>query len=333
MTPTASAVHFVTGATGLIGGHLVRRLTGEGLRVRALVRARSSVSALKDLGVELTLGDLCDAASVRHAMDGASCVYHCGALVSDWGARKSFQAANVEGTRHVAEAAVSQNVERFVHLSSAAVYGYPRMELIGEHLPARSRRIPYIESKIAAEQIVWRAIEQQGLPATVLRPVTVFGPGCQNYVGEVVRHLRKRSMVLLNGGRHVAGLAYVENVVDAILSASQSTQAIAQAMNVCDDSPVTWKEYVDRLADGIGAPRVRVSLPAPVAYALAVAMETAGKLMRRRRRPLLTRLMVLEWGQTQRYAICRARRLLGYSPRVPFEEAMSATIHWVNEHL
>ena len=324
----------VTGATGLIGGHLVRRLAAEGEQVRALVRPGSRVDELEQLGVELVVGDLRDANSVVRAMQGASVVFHCGGLVSDWGKKSDFFSINVEGTRHVIDAAASAKIERLVHLSSASVYGYRgtaainEMGAVGESERFDSRRIPYIESKIAAERILNQAIEQGRLDAVVLRPVMVFGPHCQNYVGEIVRHLRTGTMLLLDGGRHIAGLAYVENVVDACLLASRVGDAKG-AFNICDDLPITWNQYIGALADGIGVRRPSRSLPTWLALRLAVCMETAGRMVNLRRRPLLTRLAVFELGQPQCYNISRARRELGYSPRIDFDSAMQKTLDWV----
>ncbi len=324
------SLHLVTGATGLIGSHLVRRLIEDGQRVRALVRSHSNVTELREHGLELIVGDLHDADSVRRAMADVSHVFHCAALVTDWGPRRLFQQTNVEGTRHVVDAAIAQQVQRLVHLSSVAVYGYPRRLPIDEDHPQRSRSIPYIETKIAAERIVANAHHQHGLPAVMLRPVMVFGPGCQNYVGEIARHLRRGSMTLFDGGRHVAGLAYVGNVVDAICLAGRTPEAIGRAMNICDDSPITWKEYVDALADGIGLRRARWSLPTRVAYVAAILSEAAGRVLRLRQRPWLTRLAVLELGQPQVYDISLARRILGYTPRVGFEESMRLTTAWAS---
>ncbi len=331
--PHSAEVNLVTGATGFIGGHLVMRLCSMGLKVRALVRNPDKASSLAELGIELISGDLCDAESVGKAIEGATRVFHCAGLVSDWGTRQEFHAANVVGTRNVARAAADAGVRSMVHLSSASVYGYPRIKNITEQAPLRSRSIPYIESKIQAEYEIRQANETQGLRSTILRPVMVFGPQCQNYVGEVTRHLRSGSMLLLDGGRHVAGLAYVENVVDAILQASETPEALNQVLNICDELPVTWKEYIDCLADGIGVRRVRFTLPTRVAYPLAMAMETAGKALRRERRPLLTRLAVLELGQPQVYDIGLARRILGFTPRVSYDEAMHLTLDWINRQL
>ena len=328
----------VTGATGLIGGHIVRRLAAEGERVRALVRPNSRVDELEQLGVELVVGDLRDADSVVRAVQDVSIVFHCGGLVSDWGRKSDFFNINVEGTRHVIDAAASAKIERLVHLSSASVYGYRGTSTIkeagavGESEPLDSRGIPYIESKIAAERILYQAIDQGKLDAVVLRPVMVFGPHCQNYVGEVVRHLRTGTMLLLDGGRHVAGLAYVENVVDACLLAGRVGGAKG-AFNICDDLPITWNQYIGALADGIGVQRPSRSLPTWLALRLATCMELAGRMMKLRRRPLLTRLAVLELGQPQSYDISRARRVLGYSPRIDFDSAMQKTLEWVKTSL
>jgi 2-alkyl-3-oxoalkanoate reductase len=325
----ADELDLVTGATGLIGSCLVRRLVAQGRQVRALVRPRSKVTELRELGVELATGDLSDEAAVRRAAVGVARIFHCGALVTDWGPRQLFHETNVDGTRHVVQAALAEGVQRLIHLSSASVYGYPRCsEPIDEQHVQRSRGIPYIQTKIAAERLVAQAVREQGLPAVMLRPVMVFGPGCQNYVGQVVAHLKRGSMVLFDGGRHVAGLAYVENVVDAICQAGVVPEAIGRTMNVCDDSPVTWRQYFDTLADGLGIRRARLSVPTPVAYAAAIPSEVVARCLRMRQRPWLTRLAVLELGQPQLYDIALARQVLGYAPGVPFEEAIHTTIRW-----
>lgn len=326
----ADDLDLVTGATGLIGSRLVPRLIDQGRSVRALVRPHSEVTRLRRDGVHLISGDLSDRAAVHQAMEGVGRVFHCGALVSDWGPWRQFQRVNVEGTRHVVAAALDAGVRRMIHLSSAAVYGYPRTgQSIHEQHPQLRRKIPYIQTKVAAEQLVAQAIRCQGLPAVILRPVMVFGPGCQNYVGQIVQHLRRGSMVMFDGGRHVAGLAYVDNVVDAICLAGTAPDAVARTMNVCDDSPITWRQYIDALADGLGIPRARFSIPTRLAYAASIPCETIARWWHLRQRPWLTRMAVLELGQSQRYDIGLARRVLGYCPAVSFQQAIEATIRWI----
>jgi polyketide synthase len=326
----ADDLDLVTGASGLIGSRLVQRLIDQGRSVRALVRPHSDVARLRRGGVQLVTGDLTDSAAVSRAMDRVDRVFHCGAMVSDWGPRRQFHRVNVDGTRHVIVAALAAGVQRLIHLSSAAVYGYPRTsQPIDEQHPQLPRKIPYIDTKVAAEQLVAQAIRCQGLPAVILRPVMVFGPGCQNYVGQIVQHLRRGSMLMFDGGRHIAGLAYVDNVVDAIWLAGSVPEAVAQTMNVCDDSPITWRQYLDALADGLGIPRARFSIPSPLAYAASIPSEMLARWFRLRQRPWLTRMAVLELGQSQIYDITLARKILGYAPAVSFEQAIEATIQWV----
>ena len=128
----------------------------------------------------------------------------------------------------------------------------------------------------------------------------------------------------------MAGLAYVENVVDTICLASLVPEAIGKTMNICDDSPVTWREYIDTLADGVGLHPARASLPTRIAYAAAIPSEATARLLRLRQRPWLTRLAVIELGQDQIYDISLARQVLDYTPRIGFEEAMRLTTEWAS---
>ncbi len=117
-------MNLVTGATGLLGSHIVEQLCKRGLPVRALVRPGSDISWLKTQGVELAAGDITDPASLRAACQGVDVVYHAAAKVGDWGPWQEFQRITVDGTRNVVEAAVAAGVRRLVHISSIRAYGY-----------------------------------------------------------------------------------------------------------------------------------------------------------------------------------------------------------------
>src|SRR5579871_3317662 len=119
----AAELNVITGATGLLGSHIVEQLVARGETVRALVRPTSDREFLEKLGVELAQGDVQDPASLKRAFAGASIVYHCAARVSDWGPWRQFQAESVDGTRNVVEACRSAGVGRLLHASSISVYG------------------------------------------------------------------------------------------------------------------------------------------------------------------------------------------------------------------
>jgi nucleoside-diphosphate-sugar epimerase len=328
----------VTGATGFIGGRLARRLLRDGYAVRCLVRASSDRSALEELDVEIALGDLTSAPSLARAVDGCDVVFHCGALVSDWATAKEIAAVNVGGTRNVLEASLDASVRRIVHLSSTDVYGYPGGAGIDETYAGTRFRNWYAQTKLAAEAEVHRAQRTERLEAVVLRPATVYGPGSADVIGEIARAIRGGHMVLIAGGRAVAGLCYVENLIDAAILALRHDDAPGQAFNVTDGLPVTWRELADGLADGLGSARVRWSLPYPLAYALGLSLEHGYRLLRRttglEAAPLLSRQAVQVLGRSHDFSNRKLREVLGWQPRVDYAAGLEATVTWLkSQHL
>lgn len=325
----------VTGATGFIGGHLVNRLVGEGYRVRCLVRATSDTSALEGLGLELASGDLTDLGSVRSATAGCRFVVHCGALVSDWATTEEIKRINVVGTRNVLDASVATSVERFVHFSTTDVYGYPGGRGIEEsYSPSRFSNW-YSETKLAAEAEVRRAERADRLEVVILRPATVYGPRSEEVVGEMARAIRAGHMLLIGGGRAVAGLSYVENVVDAALLALRHDAAPSQAFNVTDGLEVTWRRFLGDVADGLGSPAPRWSMPYGVAYGLAFSMEHGYRLVRRttgiKAAPLLSRQAIHVLGKNQDFSNRKLGELLGWEPHFSYADGLAATLEWLRD--
>jgi nucleoside-diphosphate-sugar epimerase len=320
----------VTGATGLIGSHLVEQLVVRGDRVRALVRPTSDTQRLRELGVEIRVGSLMDNATMMSAAKGAGRVFHCAALVSDWGPYEAFEQANVQGVRSVLGAATRADVSRFVYLSTSDVYGFPGRPVDEtEHLSPRG--FPYSDTKVDAETLIWTHWRTVKLPVTVLRPATVYGPRAQLLVAGLLRALRRRKAFLIDGGAHIAGLAYVGNLVDAMILAADRDEAVGQAYNISDGTDVTWKAYLDGLADIAQVPRTSHNRSHDVAFAQATAWESWYRLRGRTDRPPFTRMMVELMGTDQSFPIDKAREQLGYRPRVDFAEGMRHTADWVHQ--
>lgn len=327
----------VTGATGFIGGHLARRLVREGYRVRCLARASSDVSGLKRLDVEIVQGDLTRPDSLWAAAMGCRYVVHAAALVSDWATVQEITAANVLGTRNVLDAAVGASVERFVHFSTTDVYGYPGGCAIDEgHSRARFSNW-YSESKLAAEAEIRRAAQPHALSVVILRPATVYGPQSDDVVGEMAKAIRAGRMLLIDGGRAVAGLSYVENVVDAAVLALRHDRAPGHAFNVTDGLDISWERFLGDLAAGLGCAPPRWSLPYGVAYALAFSLEHGYRLVRKSTRlrtaPLLSRQAVQVLGRNQDFSNQKAREVLGWKPRCSYASGLEATLAWLKDYL
>jgi nucleoside-diphosphate-sugar epimerase len=325
----------VTGATGFVGGHLTQRLVRDGRRVRCLVRETSDTSPLARLDVELVYGDLRSPDSLARAVAGCRYVVHCGALVSDWATVEEIREINVVGTRSLLDVSVAAGVKRVVHLSTTDVYGYPGVSEVDETHPHGRFRNWYAQTKLEAEREARCVEEATGLELVILRPATVYGPGSEEVVREMATAIRGGHMILVGGGHAMAGLIYVENLADAAVLSLVHDAAPGQAFNLTDGVPVTWRQFLDGIADGLGYRRVRFSLPYGVAFALGLSLEQAYRLLRRTTgltvAPLLSRQAVHVLGRPQDFSSRKARAVLGWAPRVDYAAGLAATVAWLAE--
>jgi nucleoside-diphosphate-sugar epimerase len=323
----------ITGATGFIGGHLVERLLAEGYQVRCLARGSSDTTQLDKLDVETVVGDLASLDSLTHAVTGCSYVFHCAAWVSDWGTADEIARVNVAGTRNLLEACAGASVERVIHFSTTDVYGYPGGAPIDETFVATRFRNWYAQTKLAAEAEVRGVAQAHRLDAVILRPATVYGPRSTDVIGEIARALRRGQMLLIDHGRVLAGLCYVDNLTDAALLALRHEGAPGQAFNVCDGLGTTWKQFTDDLADGLGCRKARLSLPYWLANAIGFSLEHGYRFLRRTTQlhtePLLSRQAVHVLGIDQNFSNRKARELLGWQPRVDYATGLAATVAWL----
>ena len=322
--------NLVTGGTGFLGSHLVEALLARGENVRALIRPTSNKTFLESLGVELACGDLKDIQSLKRAMQGIERVFHSAAFAADWGSWEIFRCANVTGTSNLLQAALEADISKFIHVSTTDVYGHPDYPA-DEDAPFRLRRWPYGDTKIESERLVWMYYEQHGLPVTIVRPVSIYGPRSPSLVLEIVELLKRGKMVNIGKSDKPAGLTYVTNVVDVILLAAENENSIGQAYNACDGSDITWRQYVNRLAEIVGVTSPRIVIPYRLAYLAGWALEKIYGILRIKTRPLLTRMAVELFGTNQGFSIEKARRELGYEPNVDFDEGMRRVDAWLHQ--
>ncbi len=317
----------VTGGTGFLGGRVIERLVADGTPVRALVR-RPLPPHLAGPAIQTRLGDLEDARTIARVCTGVDTVIHCAGLVTDYAPYRQYMQVNGTGTGNLVEDATRAGVRRFVHVSTTDVYGYPSTPQ-AESAPVRTRGFGYGDSKIHAEDVV-RTAGRHGLAFTIVRPATIYGPRSETFVLQIADLLRRGRMRLVDAGQQDAGLAYVENVVDLLLAASASRRAVGETYNACDCNGITWQQYCDRLAEVVGAPPCRSYLPFRFACAAAAIMERTSLLLGKRRRPLLTRTAVHIFGVPQRHQNDKARRDLGWQPRVSFDAAFAEIREWLS---
>jgi nucleoside-diphosphate-sugar epimerase len=323
-----SLTYFVTGGTGFIGSRLVRRLIEEGHSVRLLARDRKKAERLFGKEVAVIVGDVGDERALRAGTSGADCVFHLAAQVGDFGPRRGFYDTNVRGTQAVVDAADRAHAGRFVFMSTNAVTGMRRTTTTDESAPYATTGGHYGISKGMAERIIRRRHEENGFPAVILRPPIVYGPGSHNWVVRPLVLMGEGKMVLIDGGRGLCWHLYVDNLVDAAVLAARHDKAPGEVFIVGDGKDdTTWGDYFGRLAKMAGYGPITKNLPKTVAQ--GVARVSYGLYTLFGMRPVLTPLGVGIITSAAPLSIDKARRLLGYRPRVDLDEGMARIERWL----
>jgi nucleoside-diphosphate-sugar epimerase len=319
----------VTGASGFLGGHLAEMLVGQGEEVFVLVRSSSSTGHLSRLPVRPILGDLSEPESLRRAVEPVTRIFHCAACSTDWAPVQTFFAANVTGTENLLAAArYAPRLERFVHVSTTDVYGYPSVPC-DETGPTVDAGLPYNQTKRLGELAVSEAYRSGSLPTTILRPATIYGPRGADFTREIATLLRYRLMATINGGAARGGFAYVQNVANAMIKASVTPAALGQTYNLADATDATWIDYLKLFASGLGYPEPWIDLSFENATSLAKFFEGIHSLLRLPGRPLLTRHAVKLLGIDQEFPVDKARQDFEFSPAVSLEEGIARSVAWI----
>jgi nucleoside-diphosphate-sugar epimerase len=311
----------VTGITSGVGMRLAEMALARGHEVRGLVRdpARGDARRIAAGGAHLIHGDLDATAALGEVCRGADAVLHLAAHVGDQGTAAEFEHTNVTGTRHVVEAAAAAGVRRFVQLSSTAVYGRPDRGQVTEEWPVKKIGLPYEDTKSDAEQLAFRRGAELGLEVTAVRPPIIYGPYDRNFMPRALQAIRGRRFLLIDGGRAPLNVVWVDHVVDVLLLGAEHPAAVGQAFNVMDEvdsRPPSVREVGEIIAREAGLPRPFLSLPQPVARALARVVEAGWKAAGAKGPAPLTPFVVTILTRDVVYDSSKAVALLGWSPQI-----------------
>lgn len=314
----------VTGATGFTGQALSRRLVAEGEQVVAFVRATSRTEPLEELGVECCRVDIRDGREVRMAFEPFDRVFHVAAAYrTEHAERDEFRRVNVEATRHLLEAAREVGVGRFVHTSTVGVQG----EIQDPPADEQYRTRPgdhYQETKLEGERIALRHFAE-GLSGTVVRPVGIHGPGDTRFL-KLFRAIARGVFVMIGKGDVLYHLTYIDDLVDGFLLASRQPEALGQVFTIAGPEYTTIRELVNRIADLLGKPHPRLRVPLAPVHGAAVLCERLCRPLGLAP-PLYPRRV--EFFQLDRaFTTEKARRLLGFTPKVGLDEGLARTAEW-----
>ncbi len=313
----------MTGASGLVGSHLVELLQREGWTVRAMVRDRARAGWLAARGVELRDGDTLDGAAFVRAAEDVQCVFHCAAAITPRGGWEAFRAPNIDGTANAITAA-SQAQARMLHLSSVAVYGPAGRYALAQGSGLQELQPPqpmpdwawYARSKRESEDLVMRAHGEGRLWATAVRPCVIYGPRDRQFVPRMAALLRLPVAPRIGNGRAVLAIVHARSVAEVAFRAVTTDAAAGRAYNVTNDTPIDVHAFFEAAQEGMQR-RVRwLPIPGAVAQEALAAAGAVLRLLRVPGSPLINRTTLDFLLADNPFSSERARLELGWTSTV-----------------
>jgi len=318
----------VTGATGFTGGHLARALAALGHRVRAFVRDPSRAADLAASGIELTAGDLRDPAAVARAVAGVDVVYNIAAIYRQAGVpADAYRAVNATAVRTLVEAAAPAGAGRVVHCSTVGVHGDIAKPPASEAAPLAPGDI-YQETKLEGERLARETAERVGIPITIARPTGIYGPGDRRLLK--LFHAVVRRFPTLGSGEIYYHLTYIDDLVEGLRLCGEHAAAANRTYILAGGEVTTLNELVATIAEvaGVAPPRLHLPVwPFWIAGALCEAVCAPFGI-----EPPIYRRRVDFYTKSRAFDISRARREIGYAPRVGLRDGIGRTLAWYRQH-
>jgi len=318
----------VTGATGFIGGHLVRRLIKANHSVRCLVRKTSNTNNLKKFGVVLYEGDLLQPKTLEGIMDGVDLVYHLSGVVSSrW--TSEFYKGNVIATKNLLEICKNNKIKKFIYASSIAVYQPPSNKtLLDENSPCRPIT-SYGRSKLEAEKIVLYYFYNYNLPIVILRGPVIYGPFETEILTKFFLNLiRKKKVFVIGDGDNFRSLNYIDNFIDGLVLAGEHPESVGRIYNLSDQKAYTLNEILETSSRIIGSKISTIYLPNWIGNISWLIYNIFEKLFKIFSIELYSiKVLSLNLG-------CNVSKIvseLGYTSRVDLKEGLQRTFDWIRD--
>src|SRR5438128_4277610 len=319
----------ITGATGLLGGHLIKELQQRKEKIRALVLPVENADSLLKQGVEVVRGDITDASTLASAVQDVDLIFHLAGMMGVWRPLSDYRLVNVTGSENLYKAAQKARVSRFVHTSSHTVYGLGHGRFMTESDPLRPDPDPYSITKAEGDRLIRRLMLNSQMETVILRPGTFFGLGDKLHFGRMAQKTKNGSGLIVGRGDNALPFCYVTDAVQGFLLAAYHEKAPGNVYNISNDRPLTEREIFNAIADDVGGKRPTRRLPyLPLYYGSIVAEKVA---LIAHTRPIVTRLGVMMFGTDTRHSVEKARSELGYEPKVDIRQGIRLAAAW-NSH-
>lgn len=317
----------VTGATGFVGGALIRALVARGDDVAALARATADRTPLAGLPLTWITADVTQPATLAGQFSGADAIIHAAGMLGQAGVpQTAYMALNRDGTRHVLAEAERAGIGRVLHISSPGVLGPIAGPPATEEAPL-SPSNPYERSKAAAERVALQ-FAAGGLPVVIVRPEFIYGPGDLHVLG-LFRAVQRGIFFYIDGGRALCHPTFIDDAVAGTLLALDHGAA-GEIYHVCGPTAVTFRQLGESIAHALGVRRPWLNLPRAVADGGAAVLEQIGRVAHFA--PPLSRAGVEFFSDTRHFSSAKAQQTLGYRPQTDLPTGLARTVAWYRAH-
>lgn len=347
----------IIGASGFIGGRIIERLYRDyNCHVKALIHNIGHAARIARFDIEIIPGDILDKKLLEKTTQNVDFVIHC--AVGNTSDVKLNHQITVEGTKNILQASLKNKVKRLIYFSTMSVYGYPLPKICNEETPYKKVQGDcYNNDKIEAEKIV-RGYIKKGLPGVILQPTIVYGPYAGSWTIGPVNELKNNGLFLVDEGQGIANPVYIDNLVDAVFLASTKREAIGKIFIISGGQGMTWKKFFNAYRKMIGKetlPKLNrfnklkleiLNLPIEIGRRIRVVFDPFAYF---NLRPAFVDKIILPFYRRAKtienlsadknrqlffqdkcvFEIEKAKKILGYTPRISFSEGMKLTEKWL----
>jgi len=320
----------VTGGTGFTGKALVRRLLDDGHQVVALdYKEGLKTEELRQWGAEVVIGTVTDRECVKRCMQGVEIVQHLAAAFRELNVPEShYDHVNVDGTRICLEEAHAAGVKKFIYCSTCGIHGNVKDPPTDEdHNIAPADY--YQSTKYKAEPVCLDFMKQTGMPVTILRPSAIYGPGDPERFQMIFRRVARGRFPMFGSGKKLYHPVSIDNLVDAFVLAMDLNKGNGEAYLIADEEYVSIKDLVQRIGRALD---VDVKIKHYPIWPVIIAGHVCEKVCTPLRitPPIFPRRV--DWyRQNRAFNINKAKRDLGYNPKVGLDEGLRRTGEWYRQ--
>jgi nucleoside-diphosphate-sugar epimerase len=316
----------VTGGTGFTGKALVKRLIEEGHQVTALdYKEGLKTEELRKWGAQVVIGSVTDKTVVEKSIQGVEVVHHLAAAFRELNVPDTYyKDVNVGGTANVLEAAFQQGVKKFIYCSTCGVHGNIDHPPGGEDAPIQPADY-YQTTKYEAEPLVLEYFKK-GMRTVILRPAAIYGPGDPERFYMIYKRVAKGSFPMFGKGKTYYHPLYIDNLIDAFMLSMEEGKGDGQAYLIADEQYLEIKDLVRKVGQSLG-------IDVKINYYPIIPLIIAGHVFEKLYQPFGATPPIfprrVDWyRQNRAFNIDKAKRDLGYEPKVGIDEGLKLTAEW-----